>query len=550
MSNIKSIGSILILCLLGLYATNPCAASDPGDTTSGKAPIYFYVSHHQEAVGSSYLGFPNFDRFKRNLRHEMELLDRYGVVSDQYFSDFIVSVVLYMRDSAKDPNAEDVFQTFNQSRQNLGYHFHPTTWTATDPEVLIRLEKIKDLPFDQAVMEYDKWERAYYDWSGCMGQPGSGGGTCFCGSLDPNRLGGVRLMEQYFAKPVRAECLTIWNAPVGQVWRQRYGDTVVGWIGNPHSYYTTGNAQYLWQSDWTFSPEPHVYVYRMMGLTFVKTFSNAWAERLAPVSQIRQSLAALPRDMPHVFHIHLTIPGDDHDPLEDTLEYLTQSFIPANPGSRFISSADIPSLVAASPRQFTMADLDQGAIHLLQNWHGRPPAFVKYSGGAMSLASLFKALQAAMQSYLADTGLRTWPGSVTVADTIRPPLGLESDLPADARLWQPISVASMESAVLALATDNTVPYTVAIPVIGEDPGLPIQANAAEFLNGMATLFRHLRQGDTIGSMHITPGYIVPLSNIPTEAARQTGQIKTLLDWTNDLQLWTLEPLRLKTAGLP
>ncbi|MBN1506391.1 MAG: hypothetical protein JW955_06075 [Sedimentisphaerales bacterium] len=536
---------LLIGCAcIVLYAVGLSQAA--GQTPSASPqPVYFYISHHQEAVGSSYADFPNFDRFKQNLRHEMELLDRYGVVSDQYFSDFIVSVVLYMRDSGRDPNAEDVFRYFNQSCQILGYHFHPTTWTATDPEVLIRLDKIKDLPFDQAVMEYAKWERAYYDWSGCTGHSGSGDGTSFCGSLDPNRLGGAQLMEQYFTKPVQAECLTIWNAPVGQHWRQRYGDSVVGWIGNPHSYYSTGNAQYLWQSDWTFSPEPHVYVYRMMGLYFVKTWSNAWAERLAPVSQIKQSLAALPRDVPHVFHIHLTIPGEDHDPLEDTLDYLTKEFIPANPGSRFISSVDMPSLVVANPRTFTMADLDEGAAYLLQNWHGRPPAFIQYSGGYMSLASLFKALQAAMQSYLTGMGLRTWPASVIVADYIKPPLGFEPDLAADARLWQPISIAAMQAAVQTLAQDDAIPYTVAIPPTGGDLSTPIQANAAEFLNGLCTLFARLRQGDTLGTLHVTPGYIIPLSNVPIEATGQQGQTKTNLDWTNELQLWTLEPAPLK-----
>ena len=54
-------------------------------------------------------------------------------------------------------------------------------------------------------------------------------------------------------------------------------------------------------------------------------------------------------------------------------------------------------------------------------------------------------------------------------------------------------------------------------------------------------------------MHVTPGYIVPLSNIPTEGARQeaagqAGQTKTLLDWTHDLQLWTLEPVALKNPA--
>jgi len=127
-----------------------------------RAPIYFNVIHHQEAVGNPCTdteGFPLWESFKENLRNELTLLDSRGIVSDQYFSDFLVSVVHYMELSGRDPQASQVFEWFKNSGQHLGYHFHPTTW-----DVYIRADEIADLPFEDAVAQYETWEEAYYYW--------------------------------------------------------------------------------------------------------------------------------------------------------------------------------------------------------------------------------------------------------------------------------------------------------------------------------------------------------------------------------------------------
>lgn len=527
---------------LGFFAAK-AVQPQPSTPAHPPQPIYFHISHHQEAVGHPALGFPKYEKFKENLREELALLDRYGVVSDQAFSDFIVSVILYMRDSGRDPEAEDIFRWFNASHQNLGYHFHPSTW-----DILIRQYQVKDLDWEEAIAAYEKWEQAYYDWSTCTEMP-SGDPYDFCGTLDTTRLGGVELMLQYFNKPVVNECLTLLHPAAGQVLRKKIGWNVpvIGQAGNAHSYYSTENSRYMWMSDWMFSTEPGIYVYKLMGNYFTQNRSEAWIERLLPVDQLKQALVNLPRDIPHYFAIHNTEYEAGHDPLQDHLEYLTKEFIPANPGSRFISTADIPNLILPNPRQFTMEDLQEGCLDVLYQWHGRPPACIRYGSNYMSLASLFKALQAALQAYLDQpSGLRVWLAQVEVADFILPPLGREWALPNDVRLGNGFPTASMIAAVQNLAKIDAIPYVVSIPLLGESGADTFKANAAEFLYAMASLFLQLRKGDELGNIYILPSYIIPISNLPQESAEGYRQnAKTHMDWIGELQLWTLEPVRLK-----
>ncbi|HNW88247.1 MAG TPA: hypothetical protein PKN48_01215 [Bacteroidales bacterium] len=198
------------------------------DTVPGQQPVYFHISHHQEEVGRYMFGFPKFQHFKENLKSELNLLDHYGVVSDQCFSDFMVSVILYM-DSTSDPGADSIFYWFNHSNQSLGYHFHPSTW-----DVMIRLDKVKNMDLDTAIMEYTKWEQAYYDWFDCDSSHLDT--AMFCGDLDTTRPGGIQLMQQYFTKPVDNECLTMLNPAAGMVLRNVAGNQVpiLGQAANVH----------------------------------------------------------------------------------------------------------------------------------------------------------------------------------------------------------------------------------------------------------------------------------------------------------------------------
>jgi len=500
--------------------------------------VFFHISHHQEDVGRVTNNFPKFGRFKQNLKEELELLDYYGAKSDQCFSDFIVSVILYM-DSTSDPNADSIFIWFNNSNQNLGYHFHPSTW-----DINIRTDKIKDMDLEEAIIEYTKWEQAYYDWSTCDTLLDS---TSFCGTLDTTKLGGIQLMQQYFTKPVVNECLTLINPAAGQVLKNKYGNVIpiIGQAGNPHSYYSQSLYENLWMSDWMFSTEPGIYVYKMMGNLYIQNRSEAWVEGLMDVGTLKQVLAVLPRDIPHLFAIHLTVPPVGDSTLNSYLEYLTTEFIPNNPYSQFISTADIPVLIDSNSYEFSMTDLYAACTYVLSEWHGRPPAFVKYNNKYASLTSLFKALHSALKSWY-NSGV--WPASVTVPEFIWPPLGRHELIPPfDSHLADGFPFNLMLQAINSLPINDSVPYIIEIPYLST----PMHANAAEFLNGMCNLFIRLHQGETSGQLYIWPSSIMPISYLPIETFQTDTSnhfTPTNMDWLRGLQLWTTEPIRLKTLA--
>lgn len=536
--------SLSIIAILFILLSSLHTVSAQTDTIPGQQPVFFHISHHQEDVGRYSTGFPKFRRFKENLKQELNLLDHYGVVSDQCFSDFIVSVILY-KDSTDDPGADSIFYWFNHSNQNLGYHFHPSTW-----DIMIRLDKIKDMDLDQGIAEYTKWEKAYYDWSDCDSSHLDT--SIFCGKLDTTRLGGIQLMQQYFTKPVVNECLTMLNPAAGQVIRNKFGsqNPIIGQAGNIHSYYTYDAFQNLWVSDWMFSNEPGIYVYKMMGNYYIQNRSVAWLEGLMDVEMLQQVLAVLPREIPHIFAIHLTVPPEGDSTLKQHLKYLTREFLPNNPGSCFISTSEIPDIIDTNSYEFSMSDLEAACIYTLSQWHGRPPAFVQYNDKYTSLAALYIALQNTINTWHNSPSPRAWPSSVRVPEFIRPPLGRKAlTAPSDSRLSDGFPFGLMLQAIESQNSSDSIPYYSYIPNIGT----PMQTNASEFLNGMCSIFLRLRQGDTSihNLLYILPSYIIPISYLPVETfLNDTGNhvAYTNMDWLSALQLWTIEAVRLKTLN--
>ncbi|HOZ46299.1 MAG TPA: hypothetical protein PLO37_12110 [Candidatus Hydrogenedentes bacterium] len=560
----KGISGFLSVVVLFVFLVGQVDAGATGPER--RAPVYFNIIHHEEAVGNpcdGLAGFPLWQSFKNNLYDELALLDSRGIVSDQYFSDFIVSVAQYLELSGQDPTATEIFDWFTNSDQNLGYHFHPTTW-----DVPIRTDRIAgNASFDGSVSDYAYWEAAYYDWEPCL-LSGYGHLCMTCGDLDPLRAGGLQFMEAFFGtetKKTVAECGLMRYAAVGQMFRNTYilprGRHIVCSQGAPHSFSGSDDGlRKMWTSDLTLaSSELFLYVYKMMGLYFVKHISSASIEgRYSPVSFLDQKLDLLPRNTPHFFVIHLVNNTSPGDPLIPLLDYLQTEFIPANVGSRFISLGEIPSLVEENPRSFTMPELEEAATYFLQNYMGRPPAFIRYGEDFMSNASLFKALQFALYAYLSNpsgdeqkSGI--WPEHVDVADFIRPPMGNPSDgVSRDLRVPDAMTMATFATAVTGLLLDDSIPYhvTIHLPL----PAAPLTVNPAEFLNGMCAMFIRLRNAaapmqETLQlPMHLTPGYIVPASNIEREAGRDPDASFTALtplEWFTDLQSWTLEPLRFK-----
>jgi len=518
-------------------------------TNAPRAPIYFNLFYHQEGVGSICTGLTNYQEWRDTFWSELITLDLRGVVSDQCLSDYMVEVIRH-----KDGINAPIFDRFSNSIAKLGYHFHPSS-----ADGAIRTDRIRDREFWAAVQAYPTWERAYYDWSGCTNDLD----CILCGSLDTNRPGGIQVMQAAFGKPCVVEHSSVGFAPVALALKAQYTNLVTGWAGGSG----WRNLPDSWKLDWEFSPDPYRYAYKLMGFYRLRPHSMAFIEdrRLARVEQM---LALLPRDRPHIVQVH-----GYSSYMTSLLDYL-QQFMTNNPGSRFISAAELPDLVDTNrnARSYSMNDLQEGAEYLLRNWHGRPPAFIVTERKYLSLASFFMALQTVLRQYYAQN---TWPTNVTVPDFVPPPLGDQTNLPSmdDWRTHLPVSVTNLAQIIQGLHT-NEIPYVVEIPVPG-GPGLtnpPVKIHAAELLNGMCTLLLKHRAGPSFSEICLFKGHIIPISNVPRECDSSRYQYcatvepplpnecrpcqpkatyaDNRLDWYNQLQLWTLEPLDLRTIEAP
>jgi len=383
-----------------------------------------------------------------------------------------------------------------------------------------------------------------------------------CGSLNTNFSGGIGMMEAAFGKPCVVENLTVANAAVSLALQATHTNLVAGVSGAIHTYYTGPNLPHIWKRNWDLSPDLYRYVYKLMGLYRQRGHSMAWIEPSMALPLVGQTLALLPPDRAHIVMVH-----GYSGAMTATLDYL-QQFIATNPGCRFISAAELPHLVDTNrnTRIYSLADLEEGAQYLLRNWHGRPPGFIVTQSKNLCLASFFKALQTALNQYYAQG---SWPDPVIVPDFVSPPLGDEDDLPNlnDSRTYLPVLVTNLAQVIQGLgATD--IPFVVELPP-SEGPGStngPVKIHAAELLNGMCTLLLKHHAQEPFSEICLLKGHIIPISNLPSECncdrccgtgqttppiqcppcQPKTNYADCRLDWYNQLQLWTLEPLDLLT----
>ncbi len=524
------------------------------------APIYFNLFYHQEGVGTLCTNppFPNFHEWRSSFLSELADLDQRGIISDQYLSDYMVDVIRYHSPMMPDP----LFAIFSNSPMaRLGYHFHPASG-----DVTIRTDQIRDPEFWEAVETYPTWEGAYYDWRPCV-PPSTN--CIFCGRLDPNNPtgGGISVMQAAFGKPcvVDSGC----GAPETLALKANYPHLVTEAGGAAvHTLLCSPLLPHSWRSNWRLSPDPYRYVYKMMGLYYLRATSLAWIEPSLPLSAIEQMLALLPRDRPHIVMVH----GYNRAMSADL--DLVQRFVTNNSGSRFISASELPALVDASrnDRTYSMIDLEEGALYLLRNWHGRPPGFIVTERRYLPLTALFRALQTVLSQYYAQPQ-QAWPESVTVPEFIPPPLGDQGELPSmdECRSYWPVLVTNLAKVIQSLNT-NEIPYVVEVLFRDQSTSssVLVPINAAELLHGMCTLFLKHRANEFFSEICLCKGHIIPISNITNESdcsrccraeeTPPTGECypcqpkatyaDSRHDWYNQLQLWTLEPLDLRLVQAP
>ncbi|MAF66921.1 MAG: hypothetical protein CMJ84_14855 [Planctomycetes bacterium] len=178
--------------------------------------------------------------------------------------------------------------------------------------------------------------------------------------------------------------------------------------------------------------------------------------------------------------------------IQEVLDWLVQSFFPANPGSRFVSVDALQSaFTSLNGQSLSRVELLDFAHDLLDGWGGAtpapPPAFVTSGERYLSLCDMTQCLVGMLAGYGGSL-----PASVPLGRAIGP---LNAALPS----LIPPQVAATDLLAAAAALDPALNSTA----WAETPGYvvpsylsvgSVQVNAAEFLYLCASLFVDLAEG--------------------------------------------------------
>jgi hypothetical protein len=166
------------------------------------------------------------------------------------------------------------------------------------------------------------------------------------------------------------------------------------------------------------------------------------------------------------------------------LKWASETFVPANPGSRFVSSADLSGMVApATGFSVSLAGLKTGLTEFLKSWGNdtfAPPLF-QADGHYLSRAELFQVLADALAEYHRSGKL---PESVQVAQVYGPVRLLTGHGPNEGE----VSVAALATICADIAPALHDQSAGIVPKNALPIGIPVEGtviNPAQFLRLMA-----------------------------------------------------------------
>lgn len=223
---------------------------------------------------------------------------------------------------------------------------------------------------------------------------------------------------------------------------------------------------------------------------------------------------------------------------EATLRWLAEDFLPANPGSRFVSAASLKQMAATSlGSEVSREKLADASRYLLHEWQilgNNPPAFARAQDEFFSLADMFQMLANALAHYHQKGAL---PASVRLTQ-LYGPLDMPEESAATATLGN-VMVGSVARACAGIAPQRNadgwkpLPPNTVPPVVTVDG---IRVSAAQFLQLMAEAFLSPNSSQTL-QVRMSQMFSSASEMFPrTRRRSETGPT-----WT--LKPATLRPLR-------
>lgn len=271
-------------------------------------------------------------------------------------------------------------------------------------------------------------------------------------------------------------------------------------------------------------------IFWFMGRLTSKGDDDGEAGAAAP--GLRRTTLALDRSRPRLLLVgfsHL-----DERRAAEAVRFVSREFIPANPGSAWVSGETIAAYFEGEKElALTAADLDAVAAAVLAGWSQRPPNVVSLPDGrVLSLCDAFEALTRGLAAAAAVEPVRPQPLYGPV---------LEDDGPllkADVRLARDALVAAAEA--VRVGWDKQPPAERFVPARVTVAHLAL--NAGEFLYALAAARRDAgARPVAVRPSQVFPPYAEALQELFTPKAVQP------LCYTKG-QLWTVKPARVRAPA--
>jgi hypothetical protein len=281
---------------------------------------------------------------------------------------------------------------------------------------------------------------------------------------------------------------------------------------------------------------PEVYWYdNMLRLSDAGSPSMRILSTHEGLAAVRKYLEGLDRTKPHVVRLEIAsalmylLPGSEKGPLANTvrygydnpkrpviepnmyrpdadvnaayaserevLEWLAASFLPANPGSRFIAPSELLRAAKVSV-SVPKSMLDAAAQDLLSQWQeigNHPPSFAKSGEEWFSLADMFQMLAAALGHYARN---HVFPGAVERLPVYGPIEITLDQGPAQISVSRSSIMNAADAVYSRLANQDWTPIPTNI-IPGWITVQGTRFNAAQFLRAMTQIYVNAEKSDMI-----------------------------------------------------
>lgn len=493
-----------------------------------KPILFFPFGHHYVGGGGAYPP-------AREIEEYAEILIRYGAKGTFFFDGIHVE-----RLQAEGP---DFFARFNSLGMSIGYHGeethgpYPVIVDYLYPHAPSDASCIAGLPWDEAVRVVE--ERYTHAIEHGPIDPVTHLMDVYLGGRsDLSRTGGLALVQEAFGRDVDIYVgHSMEAASAGQAFARMTGCRVEQ--GSPpvtaHYLHIVGVPE-MEAEAMALGGERSSLFWYMNHLVTKEEREMEMGGFFCDLETMKTRLSVADRSWPRLATlIMMPDPDGGRSDFEAQVRYLATEFIPANPGCRFVTAADLPALFRLqNPDSLSQRELSALANNLCDNWQGRPPDFLMVRDEGYSLVNAFEALAHAMAGYSRAGGL---PAMVPLSEWLGP-IGERGETPHAAEGSVALEdVLAACQAVVRQADSAKPPHLPLSVAIGGQ-----RLNAAEFLLVMARAYCALAQGQPPERVEVTSAEVTPPYGDLMQTLFHPAEDNPL--WHSKLQLWTVKPARL------